>query len=291
MRVARSFMLLILCGLTLSPHVSVADELAPGVLYEGPVELTAPAYGAVFFLPEQWKGILPPESQFFMMERAGLAATVFAGIEEMTLEEAHGLMSQAIDLDVGIRLVPVAEVSTKGQLLVADYKIEGAADPLLGRVVTLVGEHGLGITLLAAATEEAMPTIQKDLHTMIDGVELSKPDVPKQPKPGSGNWMSELNGCKLSRFYTTSGYTEEEYIWLCPDGFYRSFNSGGFGGGASGAFQSKNGGTWTVSGPGTQGSLVLSYNDGSTATYGVALEGTKLFLDGKRWFREFGMCN
>ena len=33
----------------------------------------------------------------------------------------------------------------------------------------------------------------------------------------------------------------------------------------------------------------MSYPDGSTSTYELALDETKLMLDGKRWFREAGI--
>ena len=111
-------------------------------------------------------------------------------------------------------------------------------------------------------------------------------------KKSSGPWLEELSGRKLSYFYTATGYTEEDYIWLCPNGsFYKSGSSGGFGGGASGAFQSKNAGRWTVSGGVQRGTLVLAYNDGSTARYSVTRDGNKLFLDDKRYFRETSDCN
>ena len=61
---------------------------------------------------------------------------------------------------------------------------------------------------------------------------------------------------------------EQDYFWLCPGGrFFRSFNSGGFGGGASGAFESGNGGVWRVSGSLDGGELLLTFNDSSTARY------------------------
>ncbi|NNE07506.1 MAG: hypothetical protein HKN20_02980, partial [Gemmatimonadetes bacterium] len=113
----------------------------------------------------------------------------------------------------------------------------------------------------------------------------------QSPGHPSGNWAAELTGRKLTYFFTRTGYTEEDYIWLCADGrFYHSMQGGGFGGGASGAFASSNGGRWSASGGAGAGALTLQYNDGQSATYALSLEGTKLFLDGKRYFREATDC-
>ena len=47
----------------------------------------------------------------------------------------------------------------------------------------------------------------------------------------------------------------------------------------------------TVSGSLDAGALLLAYNDANTTQYSLTHEGTKLFLDGKRYFRETIDCN
>ena len=72
----------------------------------------------------------------------------------------------------------------------------------------------------------------------------------------------------------------------------KALSSGGFdaNAGFSGAAQSKYGGKWRASGKGDSGTLTLKYNDGSTATYSLSMNGSKFLMDGKRWLREAATC-
>ena len=265
------------------------QEIEPGVRYTGEVRLQAAEYGVSFVLPQGWAGGLPEGFDFFVMESPSFQAYVLAGIEELTLVEAQRLMAGEIDLGDGAVMHPAGDVTTQGVLLEADYTVSGTPDPLRGRVTTIIGDHGYGVFFIAAAAADDFESVRSAVERMSASVSLVAPVAAPAPPPGS--WQQQLAGRKLSYFFTRSGYTEEEYLWLCPDGrFFRSMNSGGFGGGASGAFQSQNGGRWEASGNAQSGILSLSYNDGASATYALSIEDDKLFLDGSRYFREVTDC-
>ncbi len=268
-----------------------ATELQPGVEYRGKTQLSSPEYGSSFVLPAGWVGVLPPDGEFFVMRSRNFEAYVFAGIDEMTVAQAKQVMSNQIDLGDGILLSPKGAVSVEGSKLQGTYHVRGSENPLVGRITTIVGDHGLGVSFMAAAQPQDAAKLESAVNEMVASLKLTKP---KKPSAGtsSGPLVSQLSGRKLSYFYTKTGYTEEHYIWLCPDNrFFTSRSAGGFGGGASGAFLSENGGTWSVNGNLDQGQLVLSFNGGRTSTYNVTLQGSKLKLDGSRYFREATNCN
>ena len=284
---------------------SGATEVEPGVRYEGAVRLEFPPVGAAFDLPEGWAGMLPPDGEYFVMESQSFVGYVFAGIEEATVDDARTLMSVPIEVGDGVALHPTGTVAVEESVLTASYAVKGAPVPLVGQIRTIVGAHGWVVAFIGASAPESVEALTSALLSMGQSLTLTAPPVaqtgassaPGDAGPGTadgasgGPWFEQLNGYKLSYFFTRTGYTEEEYIWLCPDGrFYKTFSSGGFGGGASGAFESENGGRWSVSGPLESGTLLLVFNDGSTSRYHLTLEGTKLFLDGKRYFREGGAC-
>lgn len=266
-----------------------AQELEPGVQYTGETRLQAAEYGISFVLPQGWVGALPPDAEFFIMQSAPLQAYVLAGIDELTLGEAQRLMADDIDVGDGILLRPAGEVTTEAALLVADYSVSGTPEPLEARVTTIIGDHGYGVFFIAAAVPGDIGAVNDAVEQMSNSVSLVAPVA--APAPEAGSWQEQLAGRKLSYFYTTTGYTEEDYMWLCADGsYFRSANSGGFGGGASGAFQSQYGGRWQASGDAQSGTLSIQYNDGSTASYTLTIEDEKLYLDGSRWFREQTDC-
>ncbi len=293
MRIPRSVLVLIL--FQIGPCIEVdAEVVRPGVQYQGEAKLEFPEYGASIQLPAGWAAVLPKDGNVLLMRSQGFEAYVFAAIEEMTVQGAQGAMSQAITVGNGIVFHPRGQVQIKDSVLTANYSVKGSRTPLLGQVTTVVGESGRGVSFMAASGPQDAEKLRAALSKISGSLSLvqPKPESNDSQAKETGSWMEQLSGRKLSRFFTRSGYTEEEYIWLCPEGlFFRSSKSGGFGGGASGAFQAENAGAWTVSGSLDAGTLLLTYNDNSTTQYRLTHEGTKLFLDGKRYFRETIDCN
>lgn len=260
-----------------------ATDIQPGVEYEGPQRLRAGVVGISFELPAGWRGGLPQGSDFFLMAPPDGGGYVFAGADEMTVAEANEAMSERVPLGDGIVLDPQGEVTVDGSALVGRYAVEGSPEPLAAVAKTLVGDHGTGIYLIAAFTEPRRGVFESALDAVLASVTFEAP-VEETP---SGISAEALSGRKITRFFHGSGYSEQESLYLCGSGnFYRNAESGGFGWNASGAFQSKDAGTWAVE----EGSLVLRYGDGSVATYGIEIDGSKLLLDGTRWFREPTDC-
>lgn len=106
-----------------------------------------------------------------------------------------------------------------------------------------------------------------------------------QASKPSGHWGSYMSNRHLVRYYSGSSYNEEEHLYLYSDGTYsRSFNSGGYGGGASGATAGGNRGTWSAHGPSNNGTLVLRGSNGQQRSYSLTLDGA-LYIDGTKWLR------
>jgi hypothetical protein len=270
-----------------------SQEIKADVEYRGETTLQSTSYGISFLLPLGWSGIYPSNSDFFIMKSSLFEGYIFVMADQMTVDEAKQIMNQPIDLGDGIIFHPKDKVHIQKSNLEAEYNVSGSQNPLKGLIKTIVGPYKWGISFIAASAPDNSSTLQMTLSKIVSSLKFTDPQPHKSNRSIDQNnpWFEQLNGRKLSHFYTATGYTEEDYIWLCASGyFYKSFNSGGFGGGASGAFQSKNGGHWSVSGSLQQGILLLTYNDGRTARYTLTQEGTKLFLDGKRYFRENANC-
>ena len=123
--------------------------------------------------------------------------------------------------------------------------------------------------------------------------ETSKPENSDASETDK-SWLSYLKGKHIVRFFTSSGYTEEQHIWLCSNGNYaRRFNSGGFGGGASGAVQSNYDGTWTANGEGERGRLILNSADVQLLfDLRWDYDSNRLYVAEKRWLHDKNnVCN
>ncbi len=286
------FLIAVFSAATLLAVSAGADIVEPGRRYAGEVMLEFPAIGASFTLPAGWIAVLPEGAELLIMQNEATGAYLFATGDEMTVAEALGVMGAPIDLGDGVVLKPEGDVTRDGNQLRNVYAVSGGEGPLFGYVNTIIGDAGIGVSFVGIGP----PDDTEALKSVVERVGRSLSLVPVAPvaqaqQGGSGTWQDELAGRKLTHFFTRTGYTEEDYMWLCADGrFYHSTQAGGFGGGASGAFASSYGGRWSATGDAGAGTLVLRYNDGQSATYALSWDGTKLFLDGKRYFREATDC-
>lgn len=275
---------LVLAGLCLLLDGASATVLSPEQRYTGPQHLTEPSLGIGFTIPEAWFGVLPRDSEFFVMAPADEAGYIFAGADEMTPAEARSTMSQDLPLGNGITLHPTDKLSEDGRRLSAGYTVSGAQQPLAAQATTAIGERGLGIFFIAVYPAHRAAEFARALDSLVDSIRWSAPVSPPAAPAGS---QFELAGKKLTRFYTGSGYSETQYLYLCHSGqFYHDFNGGGYGWNASGAFQSNSRGRWQVSG----NRLVLDYADSSSAAYNLSVDDREFMMDGKRWFREVTDC-
>ncbi len=142
------------------------------------------------------------------------------------------------------------------------------------------------------AAPAILATYEPVVRALADGTDLGAPETTAAagaggtPSGAGDRWDTYLKGKYIVRYYTATGFTDEQHLWLCSDGsFARRGASGGFGGGASGAFQADSSGRWTATGAGEYGTLTLHYGDGSTVRHELRwdYEENKLYVDGKRW--------
>lgn len=284
-----SALLTVFAILLVSPLLS-AEEIEPGVKYAGPKTLGIERIGVSFQLPAGWEGTLPQGEETFVIGRTGTSGYIFLVAEQATVAEATSAMSEAIPMDTLV-MMPKGQASAKGSTVTNEYTVSGGQAELVGKATAKLGSTGWGVMVLTVATPEDMPELEKAASAIVASVKIVKPKKPKVST--TGYWGKMFAGKRIVRFYSGSGYHEQRQIAMCPDGrFIFSFDSGGFSmSGASGAFETKNAGTWSVAGGATGGTLTLRYNDGRESVYQLAETDGKLMVDGQRWLRDPINCN
>lgn len=286
MRATLSLIIAVCCSLG---GRAAAEEIAPGVEYQGPKRLGIARIGVSFVLPAGWTGGLPEGKEVFLVGKAGANGTLFLLAEEGTVAEARTLMSETIPIDE-YTLTPTAGARVSGNKVTNDYSVMGGKDPLSAAATTVIGKTGWGVMVLAISTPGELPLFKRAARQIVRSIRFVRPKKPKLST--NGYWGRQFAGKRIVHFFTGSGYQEKQQILMCPSGeFLYRFNSGGYDmHGFSGAAQSKNGGRWSVSGDKRGGVLRLHYSDGRVAEYNLSEENGKLMLDGQRWYREAIEC-
>lgn len=285
----------------LSTPVS-AVEPQPGQIYTGGTEISAASLGIRFTIPANWKGALSPTGESFLMEPPSATATMFAIADAISADEAFALMQGPVPLTDTVQLVLDGQVKRDSKGMSAKYYVSFNSQ-LKAEARALSASNGTSISFFLVSFAAEMKTLRPQLDKVfsslvIDSKKSAKPAT-NQIETGSGDsdksWLTYFKGKHIARYFTGSGYTEEQHIWLCSNGQYiRRFNSGGFGGGASGAFQGNYDGSWTATGVGEYGQLILRSPDNQASTYNLRWDYDKnrLFVDGKQWLPDKNsVCN
>ncbi len=163
-----------------------------------------------------------------------------------------------------------------------------------GYVVGLLNPYGSGLTILSMAESSTYSKKYKDLAiTFAKSVKFSKPVVP----PIANEWKTALKDTKLTYLSSynsgggSGGMSAREEIHLCAAGYFKYSSDSSVSmnvDGASGSSSGKNDGAgkWEITGDGSGGvALKLTFENGEVKTYRLSAEGTKTFLNGKRYFK------
>lgn len=272
-----------------------AVEPRPGQLYSSGTEITVSSLGIKFDVPDNWRGGLSPDGESFLLEAADAGAIIFAIADSMTQDNAYSNLHGPIPLTNTIQLILEGQVARNGKDMSAKYRV--TSDPqLVAEVKARTGESNTSIAFFLITPKAKLPINKRILEKTFDSLVLTGVNLSTNSGTGISDtsksdssdksWAGYLKGKHIIRFFTSSGYTEEQHIWLCSNGqFIRRFDSGGFGGGVSAAFQGSYDGIWTATGEGEYGQLTLKFNDTDISSYNLRWDYGKshLFLDGKRW--------
>lgn len=263
-----------------------AAELQPGVIYRGGDVVEVSQLGVALKVPEGWVGALPSGSELFVLEASNGKNMILVYAAQSSEAELRQTLSTVIHLD-GYALQPIKALEKANGVWTGDYKIVPAANGVtVARV--LAKNRGQTSVALIALDRTGDTFSARQAKAMVKQIKIQKVKPSPRQKAGANSWTEYMSGRYIARYVTRSGYTEETHLWLCSDGtFTYSDSSGGFGGGASGAYQKSHGGRWRAQGklPG-QGNLILESGSGQTYRFGLALENRKLYLDGNQWLRD-----
>ncbi len=282
-------------GLSVITIPAYAVNVQTGQSYQGRVKLVFPRAGVSFILPAGWKGKVPNGKDVFLLGNNSLSAIGVIGIKKQTAAAILQEMRRPIPFLANTQLMLVGSVKRKGNTLFGLYRVQGSQVPMGAYVISVFANNGNVMAFLVAARVANVNRMSRDLQSMIASLAIPQSRSTPTPNPSlnrstqGGNNASKsqlgrlLSGLKLTYMKTGSTTRTKINIYLCKNGsFYRTGNFGGVSGGSSIIGRNANRGRWTMAG--AQG-FVLHYNNGKVANMRVSFQGSKLFLNGVRYFK------
>ncbi len=267
-----------------------AVNVQPGQSYLGQVKLEFPNMGTSFMLPSGWTGIVPKGKEVFVLANNSLDGIGLIGIQRKAAATVLQEMRNPIPFLGNTKLILRGSVQRKGNSLFGLYQVQGSQVPMVAYVVSVFGDDGRVVAFLVAARQSNMAKLGQDMELMMASVTIKKPVTPVNTViPGGGNNARNselgrlLSGLKLTFMKTWSTTRTTIDIYLCKNGtFHRKEIYGGVSGPGTMVGRNANRGRWSMSG--TQG-FILHYNNGKVVNKRVTFQGSKLFLNGVRYFR------
>lgn len=172
--------------------------------------------------------------------------------------------------------------------------------PAKAFIIGMHNPHGLGITIIAITTTEQYNTNYAGYAKAVkNSIQFRKPES----KEDIGEWKDFMKNVKLTfmESYSSSsagadgmtggGYSMRKEIDLCGKGYFIYYGSSNISTGSDNSSLYSNdktngNGSWDVL-VGLDGNptLVLTFNNGETASFSLSYQDAKLYLNGTRYFR------
>ena len=272
----------------LGPLPSTA-QIEAGRIYQPGERISEPSLGLVLTLPVGWQGALSGDGSAFVMEPTEGMAALIVVAETMSESDARQQLAGPLDLGDGITLLPDGDVHqiATGHLSAA-FDVRGTPQPFVSTVDVRLTPSGLGVAFILLAEPGSAEARREEMRELALSLGVSESRAQSTTQSASDAWEPYLRGRYLARFYSGSSYTESTEIWLCSDGtFFFNDQSGGYGAGASGAYQARDRGRWSASGAGTTGALILMWSGGERSTWSLEYDydAERLYMNGDRWLR------
>jgi len=282
------FLVILVLGTLQASAQTNTGRLQPGRLYKPGETLYAPRFGFTAKVPEGWEGMLPRETEvFLLMTTTSTYGEVFMfGREKGDLNSMRDAWVKGFELSETMRLKASSAVIEE-ELLKAEVKIEGEYinKAFKGFAVARCSPSGPCITTLMVAPEQYYEAVKATVVQVMRG---SSFEPPSDASPYTNfNWNEFLSNKVLVAYGFEQGGSKENEIHLCADGtFSANLKKSGFMKNQNPEYRGRTSGNWTVSGtgPATTIQFTFSKKDLPILEAPLLIEDEKVLSNGERYF-------
>ncbi|MBL7848429.1 MAG: hypothetical protein JNL40_13250 [Cyclobacteriaceae bacterium] len=281
-------MIRLLAVLLLFSTISFAQSkrIQPGKVYEAGDGLFAPRLGFRASVPTGWTGVLPRESEVFLLTSYTSPAEIFVlGREGGTLEQLKKSWEAGIELDDQIKLKATGANLTNG-LLTAEVVATGdfINKSFRGFAVARCSDSGPCVTCLAVMPAQQYEEIKKATEAFMAAASFEAPSLASPY--ADFVWKDFLNNKMVTTYAFLENGSKESTIHLCADGhFSAKVTKKGILKNQNPQYKGKMSGTWTVEGVGEKARLRLTFDKGLPGLdTELTIKEEKIFAGGERYF-------
>lgn len=278
--------LVVFCLLSMAGWAQSPKRLQPGKVYEPGDALYAPRLGFKASVPDGWTGVLPRESEVFLLTSMTSPAEIFVlGREGGSVEALKKLWDEGFELNDDIRLKAKGSTIVNGTLSAEVVAVGDFINKSMrAYAVARCSESGPCVTSLAV-----MPTQEYDKVKQVTDafMSASTQEAPSLASPYADfNWREFLSGKMVTTYAYLENGSKETTVHLCADGkFSAKVTKKGILKNQRPEYKGKLTGTWSAEGIGENGRLKLTFDKGLPPVETVLLiKDEQIYADTERYF-------
>jgi hypothetical protein len=264
--------------------VSAQERLKRGTIYQQGESIFAPMVGYKGVVPTGWFGTVPQGEEYFLMIPNGNATGyMFINANRQSLQEISLIWKGSFALTDNIIISMIGSPNISGNTMSADFSVSGSQEPAVGYAHAVDGGHGWTVVMILLAPVAKKTEFRQNFDELIASSVVEAPSI--TTIHGDFNWAERLKSKYLMSYISQTKYTEQNEIWLCPDGTFRSkIMSKGMLKVESSDYRGSKNGTWTAEGIGEKGSVTLTFTKKPPVTAELEIKDDKYFFNGVRVF-------
>lgn len=260
------------------------DRLKPGAIYQQGEEIYAPMVGYKGVVPNGWFGTLPQEEEVFLMIPNGNTnGFMFINAHHIGLSTLKEAWQKDFSVTDEIVVSVKGEATIKDNRMTADIEVTGAREEFKGYAVAIEGGYDWTIAMLLLSPVNKYEEYKKNFDQLLASSVVQEPSIGSIY--GDFNWAEFLKNKYLMSYLSSTQYKEQDEIWLCSDGTFRSkIKSKGRLVTEKSPYKGSRKGTWSAEGIGEKGKLMISTSKNEAVALEMEIKDDKIFINGGRFF-------
>jgi hypothetical protein len=287
----KSVLSLCMVGITCLIPVIVRGQLPtnrvrPGTMYHEGDTVHSPRLGLNTIIPSGWEGVLPRESEVFLLMSNTLNGEIYAVVNE-GIDKAGQVKRwmNGMEVSEGLRLLPDGDITNRGDAICANVKVTGNK-PNNGDKIYLEGKcspYGFCVSYMLTSDPGSYDKIRSAMQSLVDATQFSKPST--ESPYVNFNWKKFLSGKVLLNIDYEQTSKREDQVSFCADGTFRSdITRKGVFKEQSKGYKGRKKGTWDVKSKGEKATLTFSFEKLAPVTVNMEIRNEQMYVNGKRYF-------
>ncbi len=284
--IARSVTVLLLIFISFISNAQSGKRIQPGKVYEAGEALYAPRFGFRASVPTGWNGVLPRQSEVFLLTSYTSPAEVFVlARESATIDQLKKEWDLGFEMNNQIRLTAKGSTVNNNTLSAEVVAVgEYINKSMRGYAVARCSDGGPCVTALAV-----MPTPQFDeIKKLVDAfMGAATFEAPSFASPYADFvWKDFLTNKMVTTYSYLVDGSKESRVHLCANGsFTAKVTKKGILKNQNPDYKGKITGKWSVEGIGERGKLRLTPDKGlPPLDVELTIKEEQIFAGGERYF-------